>query len=74
VFGVLELQLSGKHTGQVKNYLAGTGTGKYSAADIGTFPWIYQYDFSGRIYAEEMTAFPHLMQWVERIKAVIEIL
>lgn len=30
VFGVLEIHLSGKYTGQEKEYLAGKGKGKYS--------------------------------------------
>ena len=34
VWGVLEIQLSGKYTGEPKEYLAGKGKGKYSVADI----------------------------------------
>lgn len=34
IFGVLELQLSGKYTGEEKDYLSGNGRGKYSVADI----------------------------------------
>ena len=34
VFGVLEIHLSGKYTGQERDYLAGKGKGKYSIADI----------------------------------------
>ena len=34
VYGVLEIHLSGKYTGQTKEYLAGKGAGKYSVADI----------------------------------------
>ena len=34
VFGVLEIQLSGKYTGEPKDYLAGKGKGKYSVADM----------------------------------------
>lgn len=34
VFGVLEIQLSGKYTGQEKEYLAGKGKGKYSVRSI----------------------------------------
>lgn len=37
VFGVLEIQLSGKYTGKTRDYLAGNGKGKYSVADIGTW-------------------------------------
>jgi glutathione S-transferase len=34
VFGVLEIHLSGKYTGEQKEYLAGNGAGRYSVADI----------------------------------------
>ena len=37
VFGVLEIHLSGKYTGEPKEYLAGHGKGKYSVADIKTW-------------------------------------
>lgn len=37
VFGVLEIRLSGKYTGEEREYLAGAGKGKYSVADIGTW-------------------------------------
>lgn len=33
VFGVLEIHLSGKYTGQEKEYLAGKGKGKYSKSE-----------------------------------------
>jgi hypothetical protein len=36
-YNVIEIQLSGKHTGQEKKYLAGKGKGKYSVADIGAW-------------------------------------
>ena len=35
VYGVLEIRLSGKYTGEPRDYLAGSGKGKYSVADIG---------------------------------------
>lgn len=34
VYGVLEIRLSGKYTGEPREYLAGKGKGKYSLADI----------------------------------------
>lgn len=34
VYGVLEIQLSGKYTGEPREYLAGKGKGKYSIADM----------------------------------------
>ena len=66
VYGVLEIQLSGKYTGQPKEYLAGKGKGKYSVADIGTWPWVKAWNFSG-FSEEEMKPFPHLLKWIDRI-------
>ena len=66
VFNVLELQLSGKHTGQPKEYLAGNGAGKYTIADIGTWAWVKNWQGSG-YKEEEMSEFPHLLQWIGRI-------
>ncbi|KAF1982779.1 glutathione S-transferas-like protein [Aulographum hederae CBS 113979] len=66
IFGVLEIQLSGKYTGEPKEYLAGKGKGKYSAADMGTWPWVKNWSFSG--YSdEEMKEFPYLLKWIDRI-------
>jgi len=65
---VLEIQLSGKYTGSPREYLAGNGKGKYSVADIGTWPWINSRSFSG-FTEEDMKPFPHLMKWVDRIAA-----
>lgn len=67
VFGVIEIHLSGKYTGQPREYLAGNGTGKYSIADIGTWPWVKGWNFSGAITDEDMAAFPHLLKWIDRI-------
>jgi len=66
VFGVLEIRLSGKYTGEPRDYLAGKGKGKYSVADIGTWAWVKNYSASGYT-EEEMKEFPHLVQWVDRI-------
>ncbi|KKY28680.1 putative glutathione s-transferase [Phaeomoniella chlamydospora] len=68
VFGVLEIQLSGKYTGEPREYLAGKGKGKYSVADIGTWPWIKNWEKSG-FTEEEMKEFSHLLAWVHRIGA-----
>jgi len=68
VYGVLEIQLSGKYTGTPREYLAGKGLGKYSVADIGTWPWVKGWKFSG-FTEEEMKPFPHLLKWIERIAA-----
>jgi len=66
VYGVLEIRLSGKYTGEPRDYLAGKGKGKYSVADIGTWPWVNVHEYSG-FTKEEMSAFPHLLKWIARI-------
>ncbi len=66
VYGVLEIQLSGKYTGEPREYLAGKGKGKYSVADIGTWPWVKGWEKTG-FTKEEMSQFPHLLKWVDRI-------
>jgi glutathione S-transferase len=38
----------------------------YSIADIGTWAWVKNWPGSGYT-AEEMKAFPHLLEWIERI-------
>jgi len=67
LYGVLELHLSGKHTGEHREYLAGNGKGKYSVADIGTWPWVSAWGFSGQIQADDMKPFPELNKWIDRI-------
>jgi glutathione S-transferase len=66
VFGVLEIRLSGKYTGEPRDYLAGKGKGKYSVADIGTWTWVRSWEFAG-IKKEDMDQFPHLLKWIDRI-------
>merc|ERR1712225_212122 len=68
VYGVLEIRLSGKYTGEPRDYLAGKGKGKYSVADIKTWPWVKGWERSG-FTAEDMKPFPHLMKWIDRIAA-----
>ncbi|CAK7214724.1 hypothetical protein SEUCBS140593_002287 [Sporothrix eucalyptigena] len=69
VFGVLELRLSGYNTDSApRAYLAGPGKGTYSIADMGTWPWIKLWQFTG-ITEEQMSDFPHLLQWLDRIEA-----
>ncbi|KAJ6257435.1 hypothetical protein Dda_7219 [Drechslerella dactyloides] len=67
VFGVIEIHLSGKYTGQPRQYLAGNGSGKYSVADIGTWSWVKGWGFSGAFRDEDMKTFPHLLEWINRI-------
>lgn len=68
VYGVLEIQLSGKFTGSPREYLAGKGAGKYSVADIGTWPWVKGWERTG-FTQEEMKPFPHVLKWIDRIAA-----
>jgi glutathione S-transferase len=67
VFGVLEIRLSGKYTGEPREYLAGNGKGKYSVADIGTWPWVKNWERSGFTPEQFTKEFPHLLKWIERI-------
>lgn len=66
VFGVLEIHLSGKYTGEPREYLAGNGKGKYSIADMKTWPWVKNYERSG-FSEEEMKPLEHVKAWVDRI-------
>ncbi len=66
VHGVLEIRLSGKYTGEPREYLAGKGKGRYSVADIKAWPWVQYWEPAG-FTREEMEKFPHVMQWIERI-------
>ena len=67
VFGVVEIRLSGKYTDEPREYLAGSGKGKYSVSDIGTWPWVKGWGNTGKISKEDMDAFPHLLKWIDRI-------
>ena len=66
VYGVLEIHLSGKYTGEPREYLAGKGKGKYSVADIGTWPWVKGWEKSG-FEKKDLDEFPHLLKWIDRI-------
>lgn len=66
VYGVLEIRLSGKYTGEPRDYLAGKGKGKYSVADIGTWTWVKGWEFAG-LTKEDVQQFPHLLKWIDRI-------
>lgn len=68
VFGVLEIHLSGKYTDAPREFLAGNGSGKYSIADIKTWPWVAKWNMSG-FTQEQMDEFPHLLKWIDRIAA-----
>jgi len=68
VLGVLEIRLSGKYTGEPREYLAGKGKGKFTIADIGTWPWVKNY--KNYFSDEEMKELPHVVQWVQRIAKI----
>ena len=75
--GVLEIHLSGQYYdtqeegggGGPRDYLAGKGKGKYSVADIGTWPWVRGWEKMGFSRDEDMKPFPHLLKWIERVGA-----
>lgn len=65
LFGVLEIHLSGEFSGESRDYLAGTGRGKYSIADIGTWAWVKWIGSSS--IKGRLDGCPHLSKYVERI-------
>lgn len=46
----------------------GKGKGKYSIADIGTWPWVRAWRYA-LITEEEMAGLPSLLLWIARIAA-----
>jgi len=75
VYAFLETHLSGgggdqgrsdaaRSTG--RQYFAGNGQGKYSAADMAIWPFVSHCELDG-LDVQEMERFPHLREWVERI-------
>nr|POE63492.1 disulfide-bond oxidoreductase yfcg [Quercus suber] len=68
VYGVLEIHLSGKYADAPRDFLAGHGKGKYSVADIKTWPWVKGWERSG-FTQQQMADFPHLLQWIDRVAA-----
>jgi glutathione S-transferase len=66
VYSVLEDRLAGRFTGATRDWLAGYGNGKYSATDIGAWPWVRSHRFCG-IIEEEMSRYPNLQKWVIKI-------
>jgi len=58
--------LSGEHAEGPREYLAGHGKGKYTIADMCTWPWVQDWEFAG-FTKEEMDVFPNLLSYIERI-------
>jgi len=57
LYGVLDRQLRGK------DYLAGSGRGAYSIADIANWSWVRSYEWAGI----DIDDLPDLQAWLERI-------
>jgi glutathione S-transferase len=66
VYGVLEIRLSGRYATNSRDYLAGKDRGRFSIADIGAWTWVKLWRARG-FSDEEMEAFPHLLNWIDRI-------
>ncbi|KAF8236391.1 glutathione S-transferase [Tricholoma matsutake] len=60
LYSVLETRLADR------DWLAGPGRGKYTIADIKTFPWVRIYSFAG---IDSLDEWPNLKQWLERAEA-----
>lgn len=71
IYSVLNDHLSGRHKGPDNTprlFLAGNGQGKYSIADIGTWPHVRAYRSLGFLTEEAMCRkFPYLAAWIERV-------
>ncbi|KAM0519608.1 hypothetical protein ACHAPE_003787 [Trichoderma viride] len=72
IYSVLEAHLSGQHrasSAAPREYLAGDGVGKYTIADMGTWPHVRGYRALGFSEDDMRPKFPHLLRWIERIEA-----
>ncbi len=68
IYSVFEIHLSGRYTGISREYLVGSGLGRYSIADIGAWPWVRSWKYA-QLTTDEMAQFPCLLQWIDRIAA-----
>ena len=57
LYGVLNKRL------EARNYIAGTGRGVYSIADMATWPWVSRYDWQNI----DLHEFPNVRDWYVRI-------
>ncbi|EGO01974.1 hypothetical protein SERLA73DRAFT_177650 [Serpula lacrymans var. lacrymans S7.3] len=57
LYGVLEIRLSGR------DYLVGSGKGKYSVADINVLPWVRIHKYAA---IESLDEWPNVKAWVAR--------
>ncbi|GAA5833891.1 hypothetical protein JCM3766R1_002460 [Sporobolomyces carnicolor] len=53
---------------QGREYLAGKGKGKFSYADIASFPWIRAHPYSLGLASLEKD-YPNIVEWIQRISA-----
>ncbi|CAE6416434.1 unnamed protein product, partial [Rhizoctonia solani] len=58
LYSVLNERLSGR------DYLVGSGKGRYGLADMNTFPWVGAYRWAG---IKNMDDYPHVQAWLNRI-------
>ncbi|KAF8321031.1 glutathione S-transferase [Cantharellus anzutake] len=61
LYSVLEARLT---QGEGRDYLVGSGKGKYSIADINVWPWVKGWAWSG---IDNLDDFPNLAKWLDRI-------
>ncbi|KAJ9117530.1 hypothetical protein QFC22_004380 [Naganishia vaughanmartiniae] len=54
----------GKTEGPERDYIVGSGKGKYSFVDINIFPWVRMHKWAG---VESLDEFPNLSKWLNRI-------
>ncbi|KAI0786850.1 glutathione S-transferase [Abortiporus biennis] len=59
LYGVLEIRLTGRE------WLAGSGRGIYSIADINAFPWVRGYNY---LNIETLDEWPNVKEWLARIE------
>ncbi|KAF5331687.1 hypothetical protein D9611_007740 [Ephemerocybe angulata] len=57
LYGVLNIRLNGRE------YLAGDGKGRYSLADLKSYPWVKIHPYAS---IETLDEFPHVKAWLER--------
>ncbi|CAE6460607.1 unnamed protein product [Rhizoctonia solani] len=58
LYSVLNERLSGR------DYLVGSGRGRYGLADMNAFPWVGAHRWAG---VETMEDYPHIQAWMDRI-------
>jgi len=68
LYSVVDDRLSGKYTGEPRDYLVGKGAGRVSWADFCMIGWIGGYVTSG-FTDKELAAYPSLIKWIQRIKS-----